>query len=76
VIDEQLDQVRTLPMETGVVPAPEMVRRLHAIGVECPVETEPFSARVREIAATDPEAAAREAFSAQEALFQAARLEA
>ena len=73
-IDEQLDAVRTLPMETGVVPAPEILRRLHAIGVECPVETEPFSARVREIAATDPEAAAREAFAAQKALFEAAGL--
>jgi sugar phosphate isomerase/epimerase len=74
-IEEQLDGVRTLPMETGVIPAPEMLRRLHAIGVECPVETEPFSARVREIAASDPEAAAREAFAAQKALFQAAGLE-
>jgi sugar phosphate isomerase/epimerase len=74
-IDEQLDGVRTLPMETGVLPAPEMLRRLHAIGVDCPVETEPFSARVREIAASDPEAAAREAFAAQKALFEAAGLE-
>lgn len=74
-IDAQLDQVRTLPMETGVVPGPEMLRRLHAIGVQCPVETEPFSDRVREIAATDPEAAAREAFAAQKALFEAAGLE-
>lgn len=75
-IDEQLDQVRTLPMETDVVPAPELLRRLHAIGVDCPVETEPFSDRVREIAATDPEAAVREAFTAQKALFEAAGLEA
>jgi hypothetical protein len=30
---------------------------------------------VREIAASDPEAAAREAFAAQKALFQAAGLE-
>lgn len=73
-IDEQLDQVRTLPMETGVTPAPEMLRRLHAIGVECAVETEPFSARVREIATTDPEAAAREAYAAQKRLFEAAGL--
>ncbi len=74
--DDQMDQVRTLPMETGAIPAPEMLRRLRAIGVNCPVETEPFSDRVRQIAAKDPEAAAREAFAAQEKLFQAAGLEA
>ncbi len=73
-IDEQMDGTRTLPMETGVIPAPEMLRRLAAIGYDGPVETEPFSERLRQVAATDPVAAAMEAFDAQKRLFEAAGL--
>ncbi|HLU35618.1 MAG TPA: TIM barrel protein, partial [Thermomicrobiales bacterium] len=73
-IDEQMDGTRTLPMETGVIPAPEMLRRLAAIGYDGPVETEPFSERIRQVAATDPVAAAMEAFDAQKRLFKAAGL--
>jgi sugar phosphate isomerase/epimerase len=73
-IDQQQDLSRTLPMETGVIPAPEMLRKLHAIGYDGAVAAEPFSARISELAAQDPLAAARETCEAQEALFTAAGL--
>ena len=59
-IDEQQDLSRTLPMETGVIPAPAMIAKLSEIGYAGPVIAEPFSARVNELAATDPAAAATE----------------
>jgi sugar phosphate isomerase/epimerase len=73
-IDEQQDLSRTLPMETGVIPAPEMLRKLHEIGYDGAVAAEPFSARINELAATDPLAAAKETCAAQEKLFAAAGL--
>jgi sugar phosphate isomerase/epimerase len=73
-IDEQMDGTRTLPMETGVIPAPEMLRRLAAIGFDGPVETEPFSDRIRQLAADDPVSAAMEAFEAQKRLLETAGL--
>lgn len=75
-IDEQQDLTRTLPMETGVIPAPAMLRKLADIGVDCAVGAEPFSTRISELAATDPLAAARETCEAQKKLFAAAGLEA
>jgi len=59
-IDEQQDLARTLPMETGVIPAPAMIAKLSEIGYAGPVIAEPFSARINEIAGTDPKAAATE----------------
>ncbi len=73
-IDEQQDLSRTLPMETGVIPAPEMLRKLHQIGYDGAVAAEPFSARINELAAKDPLAAAKETCEAQEKLFAAAGL--
>lgn len=75
-VDEQQDLSRTLPMETGVIPAPEMLRKLADIGVDCAVGAEPFSARINELAATDPLAAAKETCEAQKKLFEAAGLRA
>lgn len=75
-IDEQQDLSRTLPMETGVIPAPEMLRKLHEIGYEGAVAAEPFSARINELAATDPFAAAKETCEAQRKLFEAAGMSA
>ncbi len=75
-IDEQQDLVRKLPMETGVIPAPEMLKKLAAIGFDGPVGAEPFSARINELAASDPLAAAKEACAAQKKLFAAAGLSA
>src|SRR5215203_5743890 len=71
-IDEQIDNVRTLPMETGVIDVPEMLRRLDAIGYEGPVCPEPFSHRVDDRAATDPDGAARETAESMHKLWQAA----
>ncbi len=70
-IDEQQDLSRTLPMETGVIPAPEMISRLAAIGYDGPVIAEPFSARINELAATDPAAAASETSASIKKLFAA-----
>jgi len=75
-IDEQQDLVRKLPMETGVIPAPEMLRKLAAIGFDGPVGAEPFSAELNELAARDPLAAAKRACEAQQKLFAAAGLSA
>ena len=73
-IDEQLDLSRTLPMETGVIPAPEMMKRLAAIGYDGPVIAEPFSASLNELASTDPEAAARQTQESIAKLFAAAAI--
>ncbi|MBA3275142.1 MAG: sugar phosphate isomerase/epimerase [Chloroflexia bacterium] len=70
-IDEQQDLARTLPMQTGVIPAPAMIAKLAEIGYAGPVIAEPFSARVNDLAATDPAAAARETRESITKLFAA-----
>lgn len=50
-IDEQLDQVRTLPGETGVLDIVDFLHALRDIGYDGPVTSEPFSQRVRELPA-------------------------
>lgn len=47
--DQQMDNVRLLPMESGVIDVPAYLRTLRAIGYDGPVTVEPFSARVREL---------------------------
>lgn len=54
-IDEQIDNVRTLPGETGVIDLKGFLQALKKIGYDGPVTPEPFSQRVREMPA--PEAA-------------------
>ncbi len=71
-IDEQQDLSRTLPMETGVIEAPAMIAKLSAIGYDGPVIAEPFSQRINELAATDPESAAVETAQSIRTLFTAA----
>ena len=56
-VDEQLDQVRTLPGETGVLDIPGFLQALEDIGYDGPVTVEPFSKRVREMAVGDAVAA-------------------
>ncbi|MBA3276690.1 MAG: sugar phosphate isomerase/epimerase, partial [Chloroflexia bacterium] len=70
-IDEQQDLARTLPMETGVIPAPAMISKLSEIGYAGPVIAEPFSARVNDLAATNPAAAATETRESITKLFAA-----
>src|SRR5215213_4550300 len=73
--DEQIDTVRTLPVETGVIDLVGFMRALRKMGYDGPVMPEPFSQRINDLAATDPEAAAREAARSMDALWQAAGLE-
>lgn len=68
-IEEQIDQIRCLPLETGVIDLPTFMRKLHQIGYEGPVTTEPFNKRINELASTDPEAAAREVSTAMDQLW-------
>jgi sugar phosphate isomerase/epimerase len=53
--DDQIDNVRALPGETGVIPLPEIVGILNDIGYDGPVTPEPFSKKLNEMA---PEEAA------------------
>lgn len=71
-IDEQQDLSRTLPMETGVIPAVEMLKKLKAIGVNAGIAAEPFSKDLNAIAATDPLKAATIACEANAKLLAAA----
>lgn len=74
-IDEQIDTQRTLPMETGVIPAAEMLKRLAGIGFDGPVMPEPFSAALEELAASDPDAAGAKTKESMDALWAAAGFE-
>jgi sugar phosphate isomerase/epimerase len=73
-LDEQIDTVRALPMETGVLDLVGFMRALRKMGYDGPVMPEPFSQRLNDLAATDPGAAAREAARSMDALWQAAGL--
>lgn len=56
-VDEQIDNQRALPGETGVLDIRGFMEALAAIGYDGPVTAEPFSQRVRELAADDAVAA-------------------
>ncbi|HEV2128960.1 MAG TPA: sugar phosphate isomerase/epimerase family protein [Thermomicrobiales bacterium] len=71
-LDEQIDNQRTLPMETGVIPVPEMLRRLQAIGFDGPVMPEPFSAGLEALAAENPDDAGTKVKESMDALWKAA----
>jgi sugar phosphate isomerase/epimerase len=70
--DEQIDTVRTLPMETGVIDLVGFMRALREMEYDGPVMPEPFSQRINDLAATDPEAAARETARSMDTLWRAA----
>lgn len=53
--DEQIDNIRCLPAETGVIPLTELMQILSEIGYDGPVTPEPFSKSVNEM--SPPEAA-------------------
>ena len=72
--DEQIDTVRALPGETGVIDLGGFIAKLWAIGYDGPVMPEPFSQRLVDRAATDPVGAAGEAGHAMQALWGAAGL--
>jgi len=55
---DQLDLVRCLPGETGVIPIREILQILGDLGYDGPLTVEPFSEAVRQAAAQDPVLAA------------------
>lgn len=72
--DEQIDTVRALPLETGVIDLAGFMRALREIGYDGPVMPEPFSQRLNDLATHDPRAAAGEAARSMQQLWQAAGL--
>lgn len=72
-IDEQVDNVRRLPMETGVIDLPAFLRKLAAMQYDGPVTPEPFSERVNAI--PDPIEAASLVASHMDRLWKAAGLQ-
>lgn len=70
LINEQMDAVRCLPLETGVIDLPGFMAALAEIGYEGPVTTEPFSERINTIAAEDPQRAAREVSEIMDRLWE------
>lgn len=48
-IDEQIDSVRALPGETGIIDLVGFLQALEAIGYDGPITPEPFSQKVREM---------------------------
>lgn len=70
-VDEQLDQVRALPGETGVLDLAGFLQALHDIGYDGPVTAEPFSQRLRSLPA---EQAVRETRESLRQIWEAAGL--
>ena len=56
--DEQIDNARTLPAETGLTDIAGFLQALDAIGYDGPVTVEPFSQRIRALAPADAAQAA------------------
>lgn len=73
-LDQQVDNVRALPLETGVIDLAGFMEQLKRIGFDGPVMPEPFSQRVEDLAASDPVAAARETARSMDALWELAGL--
>jgi sugar phosphate isomerase/epimerase len=73
-VDELIDTVRCLPLETGVIDLPGFMRKLATLGYDGPVTTEPFNQRINALAAEDPQAAASEVSQAMDRLWQASGL--
>lgn len=71
---DQVDSVRCLPGETGVIPNEELLRALQGIGYDGPVTVEPFNQPLRALAAADPLAAARRTEQSLARVFRAAGL--
>jgi sugar phosphate isomerase/epimerase len=71
-VDEQVDNVRALPGETGVLDNVDFLQALREIGYDGPVTAEPFSQRVRELPA---EEAVAETAAAMDKIWGMAGLE-
>jgi sugar phosphate isomerase/epimerase len=70
--DEQIDNVRALPLETGLLDIVPFMTKLVAIGFDGPVMPEPFSQRIDDLAASDPAAAVSETAKSMNKLWAAA----
>ncbi len=68
--DQVSDQVRFLPLETGVLDLAGFMRVLAKLGYDGPITTEPFNARLNAIAVTNPGAAAREVSAVMDRLWR------
>ena len=73
-LDDQIDNVRRLPMETGVIFLPAFMRKLKQMGYDGPITPEPFSERVNTIAKTDPLKATQVTAEAMDQLWRASGL--
>ena len=62
-VDEQLDDERTLPAETGLTDVAGFLQALAAIGYDGPVTVEPFSQRIRALAPADAAQAAADSLA-------------
>lgn len=74
-IEEQMDLVRCLPLESGVIDLAGFMRRLAVLGYDGPVTTEPFSQWLNTLAAENPGAAAQAVSQAMDRLWQASGLD-
>jgi len=68
-IDEQIDSVRCLPGETGVIDLGGFLQTLQEIGYQGPVTPEPFSEKVRQMS---PEEAIKTTYEALSKVWQQA----
>ncbi len=73
-LDTYMDNDRRLPMETGVVPLPQFIQKLAALGYDGPITPEPFSKRINDVAAQDALAAGLLIAEYMKRLWQAAGL--
>jgi len=73
-LEDHIDNVRRLPMETGVIDLPGFMRKLAALGYDGPITCEPFSKRTNELAAKDPLAAAQLVTEHMDRMWEAAGL--
>ena len=71
-VDEQIDNVRCLPMETGVIDLQAFMRKLAELGYDGPVTTEPFSRSLNALAVQDPVAAAERTSQSMDQMWAAA----
>ena len=69
--DDQIDSVRCLPAETGVIPLAELMQILDGIGYDGPVTAEPFSAKIN---AMEPQDAAKTAAKSLDTVWAQAGL--
>jgi sugar phosphate isomerase/epimerase len=73
-LNAQVDNLRCLPLETGVIDLPGFMRKLAELQYDGPVTTEPFSQALNELAARDPRAAALRVSAQMDKLWDAAAL--